>query len=74
MRIYNIKKKKVDRGELIYARNKKICQRFYYWSEVKRRRIDDVMRILSEEEFFLSETTIWNIVKKMNTPEGNNKA
>lgn len=53
-----------QRRKLIEQRNRKICERFHYWSEVKRRRTDDVMRILSEEEFFLSETTIWNIVKK----------
>lgn len=53
-----------QRRKLIEQRNQRICERFQYWSEVKRRRTDDVMRILSEEEFFLSETTIWNIVKK----------
>lgn len=54
---------KRQRRMLIAARNKKICERFNYWSEDRRRRIDDVIQILSQEEFFLSETTIWNIVK-----------
>ena len=53
-----------QRRKLIEKRNQRICERFRYWSDVKRRRTDDVLHILSEEEFFLSETTIWNIVKK----------
>jgi hypothetical protein len=57
------KKYRIDRQKLIANRNKKICERFKYWSEDRRRRIDDVLQILSQEEFFLSETTIWNIVK-----------
>lgn len=61
---YHNQKRKTARLE---KRNKKICQRFHYWSEVRRRRIDDVLRILSEEEFFLSQSTIWNIIKKQNT-------
>lgn len=50
--------------KLIETRNAKIVERFTYWTEVKRRRVDDTMKILSEEEFFLSENTILKIIKE----------
>lgn len=49
---------------LIAKRNKKICARYYFWTEEQRLRSDDAIRQLSEEEFFLSEATILNILKK----------
>lgn len=49
---------------LIVKRNIKICARYYYWTEVQRLRSDDAIRQLSEEEFFLSEATIVNILRK----------
>ena len=52
-------------SRLIAKRNKKICARYYYWTEVQRLRSDDALRQLSEEEFFLSEATILNILRKM---------
>ena len=52
-------------GRLIAKRNMKICARFYYWTEVQRLRSDDAVRQLSEEEFFLSEATIVNILRQM---------
>ena len=50
---------------LIDKRNRKICARYYYWTEVQRMRSDDAIHQLSEEEFFLSEATILNILRKM---------
>ena len=50
---------------LIEKRNKKICARYYYWTEVQRLRSDDALHQLSEEEFFLSEATILNILRTM---------
>lgn len=52
-------------NRLISKRNKKICARYYYWTEVQRLRSDDAIRQLSEEEFFLSEATVISILKKM---------
>lgn len=52
-------------SRLIDKRNRKICARYYYWTEVQRMRFDDAIRQLSEEEFFLSEATILNILRKM---------
>jgi hypothetical protein len=52
-------------NRLIAKRNRKICARYYYWTEVQRMRSDDAIRQLSEEEFFLSEATILNILRRM---------
>lgn len=41
-------------------RNRTIVARYYYWTEIKRRRFDDVMKILSDYEFFVGERTIQN--------------
>ena len=46
-------------------RNRKIAARYYYWTEVQRLRSDDAIHQLSEEEFFLSESTILNILRRM---------
>lgn len=56
--------KKGRNRRLIERRNRKIVQRYYYWTEVKRLRFDDAVRKLSEEEFFLSENVIWHIIKQ----------
>lgn len=56
--------KKGRNRRLIERRNRKIVQRYYYWTEIKRLRFDDAVKKLSEEEFFLSENVIWHIVKQ----------
>ena len=48
---------------LIEKRNAKIAARYYYWTEVQRLRSDDAIKQLSEEEFFLSEATILQILR-----------
>lgn len=50
--------------ELIKARNEKIAQRWYYWTEKQRLRFDDALRILSKQEFFLSEDRIMRILRE----------
>lgn len=60
--------KKGRNRRLIEARNRKIAQRYYYWTEVKRLRFDDAVKKLSENEFFLSEFMIWQILKKTSAP------
>ena len=47
---------------LIKKRNEALIRR--YWTEVRRRRFDDVLKILSEEEFFLSEERILSIIRE----------
>lgn len=51
--------------ELINERDRRLFERFYYWSEVKRLRFDDTIRKLSTEEFFLAEATTLRIVRRM---------
>lgn len=56
-----MKKKKTYLREL---RDKKVFERYLYWSEKERMRFDDVLRRLSEKEFFLTEDYIIAIIKK----------
>lgn len=49
-----------DSQDSLGARNRLLIARYYYWTEVRRRRFDDVMRILSKDEFFVGERTISN--------------
>ena len=50
---------------LIEERNKKIYERYFYWTEVKRIRFDDALKIVSQKEFFLSESRVLQIIRKM---------
>ena len=50
--------------DLIKARNEKIAQRWYYWTEKQRLRFDDALKILSQQEFFLSEDRILYILRE----------
>lgn len=60
--------KKGRNRHLIEMRNRKIVERYYYWTEVRRLRFDDAVKQLSENEFFLSEFVIWQILKKVSVP------
>lgn len=50
----------MSRSDRINARNRVLTARFYYWTELQRRRFDDVLRILADREFFVEERTIQN--------------
>ena len=50
--------------ELIEKRDEKLCRRYYYWTERERLRFDDALRILSEQEFFISEERIMQIIRR----------
>jgi hypothetical protein len=49
---------------LIDNRNKALLRRYYHWTEVKRLRFDDALKILSEQEFFISEERILTIIRE----------
>lgn len=49
--------------QLLELRNKKLIERYFYWTEVKRRRFDDVLRILETEEFFIGQQRIMIILR-----------
>ena len=60
--------KKGRSQELIAKRDAMLCRRYHYWTEIwteiARRRFDDTLKILSEEEFFLSEERILVILRR----------
>ncbi|MFQ3578516.1 MAG: hypothetical protein SNJ71_00065 [Bacteroidales bacterium] len=43
-----------------------LVKRYVYLTEVNRIRFDDVIRRLSEQEFFVSENTVIKILRKNN--------
>lgn len=49
-----------SRRDRLEKRNRLLTARYYYWTEIKRRRFDDVLKILSDNEFFVEERTICN--------------
>jgi len=49
---------------LIEKRNEALCRRYYYWTEVQRLRFDDALKILSEQEFFISEERILAVIRE----------
>ena len=55
--------KKGRSTELLEKRDEMLCRRYYYWTEVQRLRFDDALRVLSNEEFFLSEERIMQIIR-----------
>lgn len=50
--------------ELISRRDEALCRRYYYWTEVQRLRFDDALKVLSKEEFFISEERIMSIIRR----------
>jgi len=50
--------------ELIQSRNTKLLRRYYELTEIDRLRFDDTIRKLSNEEFFISETRIIEIIQR----------
>ncbi len=57
-------RKKGRNIDLVKKRDEKLYERFLYHYDVCKIRLDEVLRILSEEEFFLSEQRIWTIIKR----------
>ena len=50
--------------ELVRLRDEALCRRYYYWTEVRRLRFDDALRVLSRREFFISEERITAIIRR----------
>ena len=51
-------KQNKTRAERLTIRNRMVAARFFYWSEIKRRRFDDCFAILENDEFFIDFQTI----------------
>lgn len=49
--------------KLIELRDEALCRRYYYWTEVQRLRFDDALKVLSRQEFFISEERIMSIIR-----------
>lgn len=47
-----------SRADRIAKRNRLLTARYYYWTELERRRFDDVLKILADNEFFVEDRTI----------------
>lgn len=58
--------KQSNRRLRVNDRNRTMIARYYYWTEIRRRRFDDVMHILSKQEFFVEERTISNAILDLN--------
>lgn len=56
----------MTRHDRIDKRNRTLVARYYYWTELKRRRFDDVVKILSDYEFFVEDRTISNAIVDYN--------
>lgn len=49
---------------LLEARDTRLFERWYYWTEVQRLRFDDALKKISHEEFFISEARAMQIIRK----------
>lgn len=56
--------KKGRNSNLIALRDEALCRSYYRWTEVERLRFDDALRILSTQEFFISEERIMAIIRR----------
>lgn len=52
-----------ERTRLNDLRNRALAARYYYWSEIRRIRFDDVLDILEHQEFFLKSSYIIQIIR-----------
>ena len=50
--------------ELIKKRDEALCRRYYYWTETQGLRFDRALKILSEQEFFISEERIMVVIRE----------
>lgn len=50
------------KNELIQKRNREICKKFFELYDCKRMRMDDVLKELSENHFFLDANYIYGII------------
>ena len=51
--------------ELANSRDAELYRRYRYWTEEKMLRFDETLEILSKHEFFISETRILTIIRRM---------
>lgn len=54
------------RRDRLVKRNMALVARYYYWCELRRRRYDDVLKILEDKEFFVEYQTLNNALAEYN--------
>ena len=52
----------MNRRSRLEKRNRVLAARWYYWTEIRRIRFDDVLIILADREFFVEARTISNVL------------
>lgn len=52
----------ISRADRLAKRDRTLAARYYYWTEVKRVRFDDVEKRLADCEFFLDARTVTKIL------------
>ena len=57
--------KKGRNKELADRRDNELYRRYRYWTEEKKLRFDEALNILSQHEFFISETHILTIIRRV---------
>ena len=50
--------------DLVRLRDEALCRRYYQLTEKQRLRYDDALKILSRQEFFISEERIMSIIRR----------
>lgn len=50
--------------DLVRLRDEALCRRYYQLTEKQRLRFDDALKILSNQEFFISEERIMAIIRR----------
>lgn len=65
-----LRRSAASRGERIRLRNRVMTARLYYWREIMRRRLDDVMIILAETSS--SSTSVPSTTPGLNAPTSSN--
>lgn len=58
--------KKGRSARLVTKRDELLMIRYFYYTEVKRLRFDDVLKVISEEEFFIETQTVLNRLTCLN--------
>lgn len=56
--------KKGRNSNLVNMRDRVLVARYYYWTEIKRRRFDDTLEILQNQEVFISEKRIMAVLRE----------
>lgn len=55
---------KIKKQTLLKARNEKLIKRYYYLHDIERKRLDDVLAILSNDEFYLDTAYILRLIRE----------